>query len=121
MEVSEIHATLKSLLQGHHPALVVSKDLATNFEVSGTKEVMQGKKKVDGAYFANIIPILIDVRLYFFSIYTFPDECSLSPKLQKALKGKSCFHIKKLDDELTSEIKDMIAKGVEIYKEKGWV
>ena len=43
------------------------------------------------------------------------DEFSISAELKKCLKGKSCFHIKKLTPELLEEIKAMIQKGVEVY------
>jgi hypothetical protein len=82
----------------------------------GTKEVMQGKQKVDGYYFASVIPKAKDCRLYYFPLYTHKDEFSLSEELQKALKGKSCFHIKKMSAEIEKEIGEMVKKGIEIYK-----
>ncbi len=77
---------------------------------------MQGKQKVDGHYFASIVPKPKDIRLYFFPIYTHADQFNLSPELRKMLKGKSCFHIRKLDDELSSEIASMIDLGIHLYR-----
>ena len=37
------------------------RETENNFEVAGTKEVMQGRKKVDGIYFASVV--LEDRRL----------------------------------------------------------
>ena len=82
---------------------------------SGTKERMQGKQKVDGYYFGSLVQKPKDVRLYFFPIYTHPDQFKLSEDLQKFLKGKSCFHVKKLNEELLSEIEAMINTGIELY------
>jgi len=115
-ELSTIQTTLQDLLAAHVPELQVRTQTETNFEVAGTISVMQGKKKVDGHYFATVMPKAKDVRLYFFPIYTHVDDFELSPELKKFLKGKSCFHIKKLSEDLTEEIKTMIAKGVELYK-----
>ncbi|MEL6593981.1 MAG: hypothetical protein AAFQ68_28015, partial [Bacteroidota bacterium] len=55
---------------------------------------------------------------YFFPIYTHVDahDWDLSPELQKFLKGKSCFHIKKLSPEVEAEISGMIQKGIELYQ-----
>lgn len=86
-------------------------------EYSGTFEVMQGKQKVDGHYFASIVEKPKDVRLYFFPIYTHKESFpSLSEELGKMLKGKSCFHIKKLDDGLKKEIHNLLNLGLELYK-----
>lgn len=90
-------------------------------EVCGKKEVMQGKQKVDGYYFASIVPKPKDIRLYFFPIYTHADAFSPSEELNKCLKGKSCFHIKKLSPELETEITEMVKKGVELYDADGLI
>ncbi|MDC1211984.1 hypothetical protein N8Z73_00745 [bacterium] len=90
-------------------------------EFEGTKPGMQGKQKVDGYYFASILPKPKDCRLYFFPIYTHADEFELSDELKKCLKGKSCFHIKKLSNELEIEIKGMIEKGVNLYLADGLI
>lgn len=109
---------LRELLLDQVPPLKVRQDDETGFEVAGTKEVMQGKKKVDGFYFAGLVPKPKDVRFYFFPVYTDPDQFNVSEKLRKMLKGKSCFHIKKLDEDLVFEIRGMIVRGVEIYLSK---
>lgn len=117
--LQEIQDTLKSLLKTQTPPLQIRKDNEGVFEVAGTKETMQGKQKVDGYYFASVIPKPKDIRLYFFPIYTHVSEYSISPELKKCLKGKSCFHIKKLSPEMEKEIDEMIKKGVELYLKDG--
>lgn len=120
-DITEIQAILIGILNAQVPPLKVRSDSVMGFEVAGTKETMQGKQKVDGMYFASIVPKPKDVRLYFFPIYTHPHEFDLSIELKKCLKGKSCFHIKKLDDALETEIKAMVAKGIEIFRRENWV
>jgi len=115
-DLKEIETAIKELLIAQDPALRVRHDEAKKFEVCGTKEVMQGKQKVDGHYFASVIPKQKDIRLYFFPIYTHVDEYSLSPEMKKCLKGKSCFHIKKLSEEMETELRGMIEKGVKLYE-----
>jgi hypothetical protein len=121
MEVDEIEQTLRAVLKAQVPKLRVRKDVADVLEMCGTKEVMQYKQKVDGYYFASIVPKPKDVRLYYFPIYTHPTEFSLSDDLRKALKGKSCFHIKKLSPEMEKEIGEMVKKGVRLYEKDGFV
>ncbi len=61
-----------------------------------------------------------DVRFYFYPSYTNPDSFeNLSSELSKMKKGKSCFHIKYLDDALHSEIKSMIEKAIKLYQRDG--
>lgn len=112
-----IKSALQQLLKNHCPPLRVRKDNENVYEVAGTKKAMQGKQKVDGYYFGSVVPKPKDIRLYYFPIYTHVDEFEwISPELRKCLKGKSCFHIKKLDDSLLNDISAMITKGVELYK-----
>lgn len=120
-EVAIIQSTLHELLTAHTPPLQVRLQNDTTFEVAGTKPGMQGKKKVDGHYFATVMPKPKDVRLYFLPIYTHVDAFDLSPELKKCLKGKSCFHIKKLSVELETEVKEMIAKGISLYEADGLI
>ncbi|HAP69094.1 MAG TPA: hypothetical protein DCR04_05115 [Flavobacteriales bacterium] len=120
-DVAEIQETLKDILKAHVPTLRIRKDKPSGLEMCGTKEAMQGKQKVDGFYFASVIPKAKDCRLYYFPIYTHKNEFSLSDDLQKALKGKSCFHIKKLSPEMEKEIEGMVSKGVELYDKDGLI
>ncbi len=43
------------------------------------------------------------------------------PALWKCLKGKGCFHIKKLDAELAKQVEAALKKGYAVYKGKGWL
>lgn len=115
-DIQEIQQKLQNILKNASPLLKVRIETDTNFEVAGTKEVMQGKKKVDGIYFASVVPKPKDVRLYYFPIYTHKDEFSISDDLKKCLKGKSCFHFKKISPELEKEIEEMVNKGAEVYQ-----
>lgn len=119
-DLALIQKTLIKLLSDFVPPLKVNVNTKTNFQVTGTKEAIQGKQKVSGYYFASIVPKPKDIRLYYFPIYTHADEfADISPELRKCLKGKSCFHIKKMDKALEKEIKKMITKGVKLYKKDG--
>jgi hypothetical protein len=67
------------------------------------------------------VPKAKDCRLYYFPIYTHKDQFSLSADLQKALKGKSCFHIKKLSPEMEKEIEEMVRKGINLHCKDGLI
>ena len=121
-EPQEIFSTLKEMLMQQVPPLKVRTDASENFEVAGTKEVMQGKQKVDGIFFASLVPKPKDVRFYFFPIYTNPNEFSdVSDDVKKYLKGKSCFHIKKLTPETENELRQMVELGMQVYKREDMI
>lgn len=119
---TEIFQTLKNQLTQLTPPLKIKTDSEATFELAGTKETMQGKQKVDGIFFTQLVLKPKDVRLYFFPIYTHEAEFStITDNLRKNLKGKSCFHFKKLDAELQNEINQMLKQGVAVYQKEGLV
>lgn len=119
-DINEMREILVNLLKAHVGDLKITADTFEKFEVTGTVETMQGKKKVDGIYFSSVVPKPKDVRFYFFPIYTHKDQIGELPEnLKKALKGKSCFHVKKIDEEFETNLKDLIQKSVDVYKADG--
>jgi hypothetical protein len=120
-DLKAIEETLRAILKAQQPKLRIRKDEATVLEMCGTKEVMQYKQKVDGFYFASIVPKPKDVRLYYFPIYTHMAAFSISDELKKSLKGKSCFHINKLSPEMEKEIEEMVQNGVHLYETDGLI
>ena len=121
-EVVDIQSALAGILKSKMPTLRVRKDNEKVLEVCGTIEALQGKQKVDGYYFASVMPKAKDCRFYFFPIYTHADKfANICEEARKALKGKSCFHIKKLSPELETEITNMVDLGVELYQKDGLI
>lgn len=119
-DLNEIRAKLTALLNEHASVLKTTADTEEKFEVSGTIEAMQGKKKVEGIYFSTVMPKPKDVRLYFFPTYSHKEQLGELPEnLKKALKGKSCFHIKQMDDEMEQNLRTLIKRSVELYQEDG--
>jgi len=62
------------------------------------------------------------VGFYLMCMYTSAtDKIKLSPALRKLLKGKTCFHIKHLDDALRKDIASALSQGTKTYKQRGWL
>jgi hypothetical protein len=73
-------------------------------------------------FFASVMVQKGFVGFYFFPIYTDPAISSELPiELLKCLKGKSCFHIKKNDDQLMGQIEQALETGYKLYQEKGYL
>jgi hypothetical protein len=93
----EILAELKKILSANSKGLKITKDSDKGFELSGTKTVTAFKKEFNGMFFASAKIQGGFVGFYFFPIYTHAGEFKdLPAELKKCLKGKSCFHFKKL-------------------------
>jgi len=61
------------------------------------------------------------VGFYFMPVYMNPAlQDKLSPALMKLLKGKTCFHIKTLDDTLLADIQTALTLGTKAFKDRGW-
>lgn len=121
-DLKEIETTFKTMLKSLAPEIQIRVDNEKTFETAGTIPAMQGKQKVEGYYFASVMPKPKDVRFYFFPIYTHASAfADVSEELRRCLKGKSCFHIKKLSPELEKEFETIIHRGAELYKKEGLI
>jgi hypothetical protein len=62
------------------------------------------------------------VGLYLMCIYMNPAmRKKISPALLKLLKGKSCFHLKKLDEGLMKDVEAALEAGAAYYAGRGWI
>jgi hypothetical protein len=119
----EIFQTIRASLQ---PYAVMGFDnrvnSETNYDLWSNKNVVIDGRKRDEVFFASVVIQKNYVGFYFMPVYAEPDMKQVFDEdLLKLLKGKSCFHIKVLDELLLSHIEDALAAGFKIYKEKGWV
>jgi len=86
-----------------------------------TVEIAPGKK-MDEVWFSGLLIQKGYVGFYFMPVYASPElKSELHPELLKCLKGKSCFHIKKMNEEVEEQVKDALKKGYYLYKKKGWI
>jgi hypothetical protein len=116
MELANIFDELVKIHKDFLGPLKVAKSTNLMQEYAGTIEVMQGKQKVAGHYFSSVVLKDKDVRFYFFPLYIHEQEFTLSEPLRKQLKGKTCFHLKKMNAHLLDEIKEMTKLGIELMK-----
>ena len=55
-------------------------------------------------------------------VYAEPERRELfAPELLALLKGKSCFHVRRLDDGLLAQVREALRQGFDLYRERGWV
>lgn len=80
-----------------------------------------GKRRKE-VHFAALIIQSNYVGFYFMPVYTDKEVQNLfGDELLKLLKGKSCFHIRELDNKLKNQIDNALKVGFKLYKKRGWI
>ena len=120
--MEQIFAQLKTLLQAYQPPFTPKHDEPGTYDLWSFKDVEIAGRKRKEIYFAGLIIQKGYVGFYFMPVYGDPEiKRVFQPELLKLLKGKSCFHIKKLDETLLAQIKKALEIGFRSYQEQGWV
>ena len=117
-----IYNKLKSVLKKYEDPLKPKLDLDSKYDLWSFKDVIILGRKRKEVFFASVIFQSNYVGFYYMPIYTDVNlKKVFKPELLKLLKGKSCFHIRKLDDELLAQIEEALELGYKLYKERGWI
>ncbi len=122
-DLVEIFQTIRASLQPYAAkGFAVRNNTETVYELWSEQEVEITGRKYDEVFFASVCILKNSVGFYLMPIYIEPElKALLQPDLLKLLKGKSCFHVTKLSDELLNHIVDALVTGFTLYKQKGWV
>lgn len=123
-EMSAIFDTLKSLMLPYDGRGTVfgSAKSGGEYHLWSKKPIEVVGRKMDAICLASIMVQKGYVGFYYMPIYCFPSlREKLSPHFIKNLKGKSCFHIKKIDEDTLQQISFAMELGYNEYEKKGWV
>src|SRR4051812_28371995 len=97
-----IFMILKAMLARYVPPLTPIYDKPDRYELVSKKPIEFMGVKKEAVCFASTRIQGSFVGLYLMHVYMQPKNLEkLGPRLRKALKGKTCFHIKEIDQELT--------------------
>jgi hypothetical protein len=122
MELQQIFNELKNILNKYEDLLSVKKNEEGYYDLWSLKDIEIDGRKRKEIFFSGLIIQKSYVGFYFMPIYSDTNLKEVfKPELLKHLKGKSCFHIKKLDEELKSQISEALQVGFELYRERGWI
>jgi len=124
-DLQEIFARLRTALSEYSPPLAERTARAPgkdSYELWSELEVEIEGRKRDELFFAGLIVQKGYVGFYFMPVYTDPEKAKLfHPDLLKLLRGKSCFHVKRLDDELARQIESALREGFALWRRRGWI
>lgn len=126
--LESVYSKIERILKRHAPPFLF-KDLGVRNKKSSQLTVPK-PVVVPGSYGGKPVPVPLAavilqkgyVGLYLMCVYMNNEaKKKLSPHLMKLLQGKSCFHVKKLDDGLRADIEAALVLGTKTYKERGWL
>jgi len=113
---------IKKLIKKYEPPFHARSDFDSRYELWSEKEIKIGERKKKGVCFAGLVIQSHYVGFYYMPVYTNTAvKKLLKRELLSSLKGKSCFHIKKLDKAMIAQIRGALKIGYDMYKAKGWV
>ena len=117
-----LFAEVKELLDPYATRLTVRRDERGYFDLWSEKDiVIDGRRRKD-VYFCGLVIQKSYVGFYFMPLYADDDLSAVfGPELLATLKGKSCFHLRRLTPELKEQIAAALAAGWRLYEERGWV
>ncbi len=117
-----IFKRLKKILKKYEDPLIAKFDLDSKYDLWSIKDVVIAGKKKKEVFFTSIIIQSKYVGFYYMPIYTdIQLKKTFNPELLKLLKGKSCFHVKVLDESLEQQIDEALKIGHELYRKRGWI
>ncbi len=121
-ELVIIFKKLKSILKRYEGKLKPKFDLDSKYDLWSFKDLEIAGRKRKEVYFAGLIIQSNYVGFYYMPIYTDTNlKKVFKPELLKLLKGKSCFHIKKLTKEIETQISKALETGYLLYKKRSWI
>lgn len=120
-EKSEVFGRIKSILKKNKGKLSVKTNTETGYHLYSVKKIKISHREYNRLYFAGLTVNTNDVSFYFFPLYINKSKFRLSTQLKNKLKGKTCFHFRKIDDELLNEVTELVIKGYSEYKKAKWI
>jgi hypothetical protein len=120
--LTEMFNRVKTLMQAYSPPLTPKMDDAAHYDLWSVKDLVIDGRKRKEVYFSGLVIQKSYVGFYYMPIYSNTALKNVfAPELLKLLKGKSCFHLKKLDAALLEQIRAGLKVGYEIYQKNGWI
>ena len=123
-QLLEIFNALKKEMKPYETGTVKPyMDIEGRYDLRSEKEVFAAGKMRPEIGFVAIILQSGYVGFYYTPIYCNPVEIrpKLSEEFLKLLKGKACFHIKQVDEQLLENVRYAMKIGAEQYRKNGWL
>ena len=124
-DLDEIFDALREELARYSPPLTVREGGVRgkrDYTLWSEREVEVAGRRRKELYFGGLIVQKGYVGFYYMPVDAEPERTEIfDPDLLKLLKGKSCFHVKRLDDAMREHIRSALAAGFERWQQRGWI
>ena len=120
----EVFDSLKNILEKYSSSFTegAAKTDKHQYHLWSKNRISIGDRKPKQVYFVGISIQKNFVGFYYMPVYADTKlKNFFEPELLSLLKGKSCFHIKRLDSKLKKQITTALNLGFQEYKKRGWM
>ena len=119
---TQIFRAIRPLMARYAPPLQPRTDVEGRYELWSPEPVALPGGTPKDVFFAGLIIQSSYVGFYFMPLAADEDRGSVfEPELLAFLKGKSCFHVRRLDDGLLGQIAAALGRGRDIWVRRGWI
>ncbi len=122
---TEAFERIKSVLERYSPPFVARSGGVrgkADYQLYSEKDVVIEGRPRSEVFFAGLIEQKGYTGFYYMPVYADAEaKRFFEPELLRLLKGKSCFHVKRVDDRLVGQIEQALERGLELYRGRGWV
>lgn len=121
-QLTQIYDQLKALLMPYEAFYQPKINLDSRYDLWAFGDFEVAGRRRKEIFFAGLIIQSSYVGFYFMPVYADEDlKDFFKPELLKCLKGKSCFHVKHLDEVLVAQIQEALSLGHQKYLERSWI
>jgi hypothetical protein len=121
-ELLPLFTEIKDLLGPYAARLTVRRDERGYFDMWSEKDIVVDGRRRKDVYFCGLVIQKSYVGFYFMPLYAGDDLAAVfGPELLATLKGKSCFHLRRVTPQLKEQIAAALAAGWRLYEDRGWV
>ena len=118
----ELFNKLKAILKEYEGEFTPKYNEEGKYDLWSIRDVEIAGRKRKEVYFAGLIVRKKYVGFYYMPLYAEKDLGDVfDPELLSLLKGKSCFHVREMNDRLEKQIRKALKVGFKLYQERDWV
>ena len=115
---TDVYTQLVSIMRPFAAQLMCTRDDGQEFYLN-TNHIMKNGKPL---FFGAVQIRKNYVSYHLMPVYVFPDLLNgISPDLERRMQGKSCFNFKQANSALFDELAGLTARGLDRYREAGYV
>jgi len=113
---------VKKSMEPYARLLHARRDEPGYFDLWSERDILIDGRVRSGVFFCGVIIQKSYVGFYFMPLYAGQDRSLIfGPELLATLKGKSCFHLKRMTPEIRRQLDEALAAGWALWQERGWV